>query len=156
MKSVDFASRILFEDNHLLAINKRCGEISQSDKTGDPCLTDGLKEFIKVRDSKPGQVFLGLVHRLDRPTSGLMLFAKTSKALERLNEAFRGRDVQKTYWAIVEGPVDTGAGDVELVHWLSRDTTRNKAGASNRPGPGLQEARLTYRVVAVEIGRAHV
>src|SRR5690606_1351492 len=95
--------RILFEDNHLLIINKKAGDLAQGDATGDIPLIDSLKEFIKVRDHKPGNVYLGLVHRLDRPTSGLLIFAKTSKALSRMNELFKTREVEKSYWAIVEG-----------------------------------------------------
>lgn len=138
--------RILYEDNHLLVINKACGEISQADKSGDPCLGDAIEQFIKQRDAKPGKVFLGLVHRLDRPTSGAMVYAKTSKALARLNESFRGRDALKTYWAIIQGKSDSPGG--ELTHWLGRDTARNKAFASDRPGKDLQEARLAWRLLA--------
>ena len=96
----DLESRILYEDNHILIINKRVGEIVQGDKTGDECLADTLKAFIAQRDSKPGKVFMGIPHRLDRPVSGITMFAKTSKALERLSEMFRSSDVHKTYWAL--------------------------------------------------------
>ena len=146
MKSADLGSRILWEDRHLLAVNKRPGEISQADRTGDTCLLDDLKAFLVERDAKPGNAFLGLVHRLDRTTSGVMLFSKTSKALERLNESFRGRDVKKTYWAIIQGQPPAESG--ELVHWISRDTVRNKADATLRPAPDRQEARLDFRLLA--------
>ena len=96
----DIASRILYEDNHIIILNKRVGEIVQGDKTGDEALSETLKAFIAVRDSKPGRVFMGVPHRLDRPVSGVSVFAKTSKALERLNAMFRNGEVHKTYWAL--------------------------------------------------------
>lgn len=106
---------ILFEDNHLLIINKKPGELSQGDNTGDISLIESLKEFIKIRDQKPGNVFLGLIHRLDRPTSGILVFAKTSKALSRMNDLFKTREVQKTYWAIVEGKPESQSGRWSII-----------------------------------------
>lgn len=140
----DIAGRILFEDNHLLVVNKRMGELSQGDKTGDPSLVDTLKDFIKQRDEKPGNVFLGLVHRLDRPTSGILVFAKTSKALSRLNAIFHDRTVRKWYWAIVDQAPPQEEGD--LVHFLLRTEKENKSRAFDEAGPNRQEARLHYRI----------
>jgi len=142
------ASRIVYEDNHLLILNKLPGEISQADKTGDPSLTEVLKDFIKERDDKPGQVFLGLVHRLDRPTSGLLLFAKTSKALERLNEIFRERQVDKRYWALVEGIVPEDCKVWQKArHWITRKEAQNRSYASEDQRAGSQEAVLEWRLL---------
>lgn len=121
----DIASRILHEDNHLLIINKRAGEIVQGDKTGDEPLSETLKAFIAQRDGKPGHVFMGVPHRLDRPVSGLCVFAKTSKALERLNEAFRDGNVHKTYWALCCAKPQPEEGQLE--HWLVRNEKQNKS-----------------------------
>ncbi|MDR0661448.1 MAG: RluA family pseudouridine synthase [Prevotellaceae bacterium] len=140
------AQRILYEDNHILAINKLSGEIVQGDKTGNEPLSELLKRFIKERDAKPGNVFMGVTHRLDRPVSGAMLFAKTSKALSRLNEVFRTNDVRKTYWAIVKNrpPKDE---DI-LTHYLTRDEKQNKSAAYSKPVPNSKEAKLIYRLIA--------
>ena len=97
----NIASQIIYEDNHLLVINKKVGQLVQGDKTGDESLLDSIKNFIKIRDNKPGNVFLGLVHRIDRPTSGLVIYAKTSKALSRLTQMVKNREIKKTYWAVV-------------------------------------------------------
>lgn len=140
------SERILAEDNHILVINKACGEIAQGDKTGDPSLLDDIKSFIKDRDSKPGNVFLGLVHRLDRPTSGVMVFAKTSKALARLNAAFHERSARKVYWAIVEGAPEVDRAS--LTHFLSRNEKQNKSYAFDTAAAGRQEARMDYKVLA--------
>ncbi|MDR3133454.1 MAG: RNA pseudouridine synthase [Prevotellaceae bacterium] len=136
----------LYEDNHILAVNKRAGEIVQGDKTGDAPLCELLKNFIRQRDHKPGNVFLGVPHRLDRPVSGVTLFAKTGKALERLNELFRNGDIHKSYWAIVKNrPAgDSGA----LTHYLTRNEKQNKSYASETPRPGAKEARLRYTLLA--------
>ena len=115
----DLQSRILYEDNHLLVVNKRCGEIVQGDKTGDETLADAYKAFIARRDGKPGKVFMGIPHRLDRPVSGITVLAKTAKCLERMNEAFRNGSVHKTYWALCCKPPVNGSG--ELTDWLSRN-----------------------------------
>ena len=124
-ESGDLARRILFEDNHLLIFNKRVGEIVQGDKTGDEPLCETLKAFVAQRDGKPGRVFMGVPHRLDRPVSGICVFAKTSKCLERLNALFREGDVHKTYWALTCARPDPAEG--ELVHWLSRNEKQNKS-----------------------------
>jgi 23S rRNA pseudouridine1911/1915/1917 synthase len=137
---------ILFEDNHIIAVNKRPGDIVQGDKTGDKPLSELLKAFIKERDNKPGNVFMGVPHRLDRPVSGVVLFAKTGKALERLNELFRAGDMQKTYWAIVRNrPPKT---EDLLVHYLRRNEKQNKSYASDKPGKDAKEAKLQYKLVA--------
>ena len=136
---------VLYEDNHVIIVAKRAGEIVQGDKTGDAPLSDAVKAYIKERYQKPGDVFLGVVHRLDRPVSGLVVFARTSKALTRLSEMFRTRQVQKTYWAIVgnEPPQPTGT----LTHWLTRNEQKNMARAYDRDVPGSKQAILDYRVI---------
>lgn len=139
------ADRILYEDNHLIIINKRSGELVQSDPTGDPALEDEIKEFIRLRDHKPGQVFLGVVHRIDRPVSGAVLFAKTSKALVRLNEMIRTREIRKIYWAITENRPSEPEGN--LLHHLVRDTKTNKSKVYDRAVDGGKEARLNYRLI---------
>lgn len=153
----DVAARILYEDNHLLVINKRVGEIVQGDKTGDEPLSETLKAFIAMRDNKPGNVFVGVPHRLDRPVSGISVFAKTSKALERLNEAFRNGDVHKTYWALTA--VRPNPEEGLLTHYLVRNERQNKsyaysdkaaalkAGGRNGISEGAKEARLKYKVI---------
>ena len=118
-------SRILYEDNHLLIVNKKVGEIVQGDKTGDEPLSEKYKAFIAMRDSKPGQVFMGLPHRLDRPVSGITVLAKTSKALERLNSMFRDGDVHKTYWALVCAKPEPEEADLE--NWMGRNEKINKS-----------------------------
>ncbi|MBO7368064.1 MAG: RNA pseudouridine synthase, partial [Paludibacteraceae bacterium] len=119
---------ILYEDNHIIAVNKAVGEIVQGDKTGDTPLVDMLKQWLKQKYNKPGNVFCGVTHRLDRPVSGVVVFAKTSKALERFNEMLRNHDVKKTYWAIVKGvPKETEA---TLTHYLVRNEKANKSFAS--------------------------
>ena len=137
---------VLYEDNHVIIVNKRAGEIVQGDKTGDTPLSEIVKMYLKERFQKPGNVFLGVVHRLDRPVSGVVLFARTSKALSRLSEGFRTRAVGKTYWAIVgqQPPQDKGT----LIHWLTRDERTNKARAYDREVPGAKRAVLDYRVIA--------
>lgn len=136
---------ILYEDNHLLAVNKRTGWIVQGDKTGDEPLSELLKRFIKERDHKPGNVFMGVPHRLDRPVSGVALFAKTSKALERLNELFRGSDMHKTYWAVVKKRPEPATA--MLTHYLARNEKMNKSFAYNAPRPDTKEARLQYKLL---------
>ena len=116
---------VLYEDNHLIAINKKSGDIVQSDKTGDIPLSDFVKEYIKKKYNKPGKVFLGTIHRIDRPTSGVILFAKTSKALSRMNEKFKQKEVQKTYWAIVNNPPPSNNGMLE--NYLQKDRKKNKS-----------------------------
>ncbi|MBR5249265.1 MAG: RluA family pseudouridine synthase [Bacteroidales bacterium] len=141
----DLSSRILYEDNHLLVMNKRSGEIVQGDKTGDEPLCDTLKAYVAQRDQKPGRVFMGVPHRLDRPVSGIAVFAKTSKALERLNESFRDGSVQKIYWALVEHAPNPEQGT--LVHYLVRNEKQNKSYAYARPKTSAKEARLRYALL---------
>ncbi len=141
----DIASRILYEDNHLLVFNKRSGEIVQADKTQDECLSEKLKAFIAKRDSKPGAVFLGVVHRLDRPVSGAVMFAKSSKALERVNKAFREGDMHKRYWALVCSKPQLP--EAELKHYLTRNEKQNKTYASVTPKKDAKEARLKYTLI---------
>ena len=141
----DLESRILYEDNHLLVVNKAAGEISQGDKTGDETLADKYKALIAERDSKPGKVFLGIPHRLDRPVSGAIILAKTSKALERLSAMFREGEVHKTYWALCCGlPPEKEA---ELDDWLVRNEKINKSFVAKEGVPGAKLARLTYRLL---------
>lgn len=138
---------VLYEDNHLIIVNKQAGEIVQGDKTGDTPLSDIVKEWLKEKHNKPGNVYLGVVHRLDRPVSGVVLFAKTSKALPRLNKMFAGHDnVSKTYWAIVQNRPQTPQGT--LTHWLTRNEKNNTARAYDREVPGAKKAVLDYRLIA--------
>lgn len=137
--------RVVYEDNHIIVVYKESGEIVQGDKTGDIPLSDIVKDYIKEKYQKPGNVFLGVVHRLDRPVSGLVVFARTSKALSRLNEMFRTGDVHKTYWAITkEQPAEL---DGRLEHWLVRNEKQNKSYAYTREKPGAKKAILEYKVV---------
>lgn len=137
---------VLYEDNHIIVVNKESGEIVQGDKTGDTPLSDIVKEYIKQKYQKPGNVFLGVVHRLDRPVSGLVVFARTSKALARMNEMFRTGDVHKTYWAIVQNsPEDTSA---TLTHWLVRNERQNKSYAYSHEVAQAKKAILSYRQIA--------
>jgi len=137
------AGRILYEDNHLLVFNKRSGEIVQGDKTGDEPLSETLKAFIAQRDGKPGQVFMGVPHRLDRPVSGIVVLAKTSKALERLSALFRGGDIHKTYWALCCHAPAVPEGLLE--DHLLRNEKHNKSYVVPAGRPGAKEARLKYR-----------
>jgi len=138
----DLESRILYEDNHLLIVNKRVGEITQGDKTGDECLTEAYKAFIAKRDNKPGKVFVGLPHRLDRPVSGVCILAKTGKALERLSEMFRNSDVHKTYWALCCNKPEPESGLLE--NWLLRNEKQNKSYIVREGTRGAKLARLNY------------
>ncbi|MBQ9548321.1 MAG: RluA family pseudouridine synthase [Bacteroidales bacterium] len=139
----DLEGRILYEDNHLLVVNKRAGEIVQGDKTGDPTLGDAYKAFIARRDNKPGRVFLGVPHRLDRPVSGVVILAKTSKALERMSALFRDGEVHKTYWALCCGAPQEAEG--ELRDWLGRNEKQNKAFVTREGSPGAKLAILRYK-----------
>lgn len=136
---------VVYEDNHLIIVNKRPSEIVQGDKTGDEPLSDTLKRYLKEKYAKPGNVFLGVTHRLDRPVSGLVVFAKTSKALSRLNEMFRAGEVKKTYWTIVKNcpPQEEG----ELVHYLVRNERQNKSYAYDKEVKGAKKAVLHYRLI---------
>ena len=138
-------SQIVYEDNHLLVINKQVGQLVQGDKTGDKSLLDEIKDFIKIRDHKPGNVFLGLVHRIDRPTSGLVIYAKTSKALSRLTQMVKNREIEKTYWAIV--PKEMIPLEQKLVHYLRKNEKNNKATVFEKVTEGAKEARLHYKVI---------
>jgi len=137
---------VLYEDNHIIAVNKTCNEIVQGDKTGDTPLSETVKAYIKDKYNKPGEVFLGVTHRLDRPTSGVVLFARTSKALTRLNEMFKSHEqIRKTYWAIVQGAPKQP--EARLENWLTRNETLNKSFIAK---PGAKEAKqavLTYKTL---------
>lgn len=139
--------KVVYEDNHIIIVDKCSGEIVQGDKTGDKPLSDTVKEYIKQKYNKPGNVFLGVVHRLDRPVSGLVVFAKTSKALSRLNDMFRTGDVHKTYWAVVKRRDIATEG--MLTDWLTRNERQNKSYAHEREVPGAKKAVLKYKVRAV-------
>lgn len=156
---------VLYEDNHIIAVNKTCNEIVQGDKTGDTPLSETVKAYIKEKYNKPGEVFLGVTHRLDRPTSGVVLFARTSKALTRLNEMFKSHEqIQKTYWAIVQGAPKVP--EARLENWLVRNEAQNKSYIAK---PGAKEAKqaiLSYKTlvkgehytlleVNLETGRHH-
>ena len=138
----DLASRILFEDNHLLVFNKRAGEIVQGDKTGDEPVSETLKAFIAQRDGKPGRVFMGVPHRLDRPVSGIVMLAKTSKALERLNAMFREGEVHKTYWALCCGKPEPESA--LLTNWMTRNEKLHKSFIATGAGGEAKEAKLRY------------
>lgn len=138
--------KVVYEDNHLIIVYKESGEIVQGDKTGDVPLSETVKQYIKEKYQKPGNVFLGVVHRLDRPVSGLVIFARTSKSLSRLNEMFRKGDVHKTYWAITQEVPQAPQGRLE--HWLVRNEQQNKSYAYDHEVPGAKRALLDYRVLA--------
>lgn len=156
--------QVLFEDNHLIAVNKRVGDIVQGDRTGDTPLSEIVKDYIKKKYDKPGNVFLGVAHRLDRPTSGIVVFARTSKALPRLNRLFAQKETRKIYWAVVRQapPRDGGV----LVHWLKRNPKQNKSYAHDLEVAGSKKAVLEYRLlrpldryflleITLETGRHH-
>lgn len=164
MNSTPENLQIIFEDNHLIVINKRPGDIVQGDKTGDLPLSEIVKLYLKEKYNKPGEAYLGVVHRLDRPTSGVIVFSKTSKALSRLNKAFADRDTQKTYWAVVKNKPKQDSA--RLVHYLKRNPKQNKSYAHIKPVPESKEAILSYKLiksldnyhlleVALETGRHH-
>ena len=155
---------ILFEDNHIIVVNKQPGDISQGDKTGDTPLSDVVKSYIKEKYNKPGNVYLGVVHRLDRPTSGIIIFARTSKALERLNKKLRDKEIQKTYWAIVKNRPPKSADT--LIHFLKKDHQKNKSKAYEKEIKDSKKAILHYSVlkeldhyylleIQLETGRHH-
>ncbi len=144
---------ILHEDNHLIAINKKISDIVQGDKTGDESMDKKLKVFLKKKYNKPGKVYLGVPHRLDRPVSGVVLFAKTSKALSRLNKMFQEKKIEKFYWAIVKNKPQPEKG--KLVHYIYRDTSKNKSFARDKETPGSKEAILDYALLK-SIDRYHL
>jgi 23S rRNA pseudouridine1911/1915/1917 synthase len=137
--------QILLEDNHIIVINKRVGDIVQGDKTGDKPLSEVVKEYLKEKYNKPGDVFLGVVHRLDRPTTGIVVFAKTSKALERLNKMFSERETQKTYWAVVKNKPPKNEDN--LIHFLKRNEKNNTSKAHLKEVPESKKASLDYKVI---------
>ena len=137
---------VLYEDNHIIAVNKSSSEIVQGDKTGDQPLSETIKLYLKEKYNKPGEVFLGVTHRLDRPVSGVVLFAKTSKALTRLNEMFRNQEVKKTYWAIVKERPEQPEGRLE--HYLVRNEKQNKSIAYEKERSDAKKAALSYKLIA--------
>ena len=138
---------VLYEDNHIIAVNKTCNEIVQGDKTGDTPLSDTVKAYIKAKYNKPGEVFLGVTHRLDRPTSGVVLFARTSKALARMNAMFQSHDqIKKTYWAIVQGAPKQP--EARLENWLVRNETQNKTYIAKQGAKDAKQAILSYKTLA--------
>ncbi|CAA0171859.1 RluA family pseudouridine synthase [Tenacibaculum maritimum] len=136
---------VLFEDNHIIIVNKRAGDIIQGDKTGDKPLSEVVKEYIKDKYNKPGNVFIGVVHRLDRPTSGIVIFARTSKALERLNKMLRDKTIHKTYWAITKETPSKEANT--LIHFLKKNPKNNKSTPYIKEINGSKKAILHYRVI---------
>lgn len=146
--------QILYEDNHLMAINKLPGQITQGDKTGDTPLAELVKAYIKERDNKPGQVYCGVIHRLDRPVSGVVLLAKTSKALSRMSKALQDRNFEKHYWAVVKNAPPQPAAMLE--NWLVKNEERNKSYVFGAARPNAKLARLEYREVAVSTGGYHL
>lgn len=145
MKSTVKNIDILFEDNHIIVVNKKTGDLVQGDKTGDAPLSDILKDFIKKKYSKPGNVYLGVVHRLDRPTTGIVIFAKTSKALERLNKMLREKSINKTYWAIVKNKPSKTSDT--LVNYLRKNPKNNKATVFNKETKDTKKAILHYKTI---------
>jgi len=139
------ADRVLHEDNHLIIVNKEAGELVQGDRTGDPTLGDSIKVFLKRKYNKPGDAFLGVIHRLDRPTTGAIIFAKTSKALSRMTNAFKERKVEKTYWALVA--VQPPKEEDTLLHYLFKDRKNNKAILYKKPTGDAKKAVLHYRMI---------
>ena len=140
------SQRILYEDNHLIAVNKLPSEIVQGDKTGDRPLSEEVKQYFKKKYNKPGNVFTGVIHRLDRPVSGIVVFAKTGKALSRMNELVKNREIKKTYWAIVKNKPQEE--EAVLTHFLVRNERKNKSFATNKKQEGSKEAILSYRLIA--------
>jgi 23S rRNA pseudouridine1911/1915/1917 synthase len=138
--------QVLHEDNHIIVINKRVGDIVQGDKTGDKPLSEVIKEYIKDKYNKPGDVFLGVIHRLDRPTTGIVLFARTSKALTRMNALFSNRETQKTYWTIVKNKPENS--EDKLVHYLKRNEKNNTSKAHAKEVPESKIASLDYKIIA--------
>ena len=137
--------KVIYEDNHIIIVNKTSSEIVQGDKTGDTPLSEIVKQYIKEKYDKPGNVFLGVTHRLDRPVSGIVVFAKTSKALSRLNEMFRNNEVKKTYWAVVKNQPPQLEG--ELVHFMVKNEKQNKSYAYAKEVPNSKKAILNYKVI---------
>ena len=145
MQSTKENLQVLYQDNHIVIVNKRAGDITQGDKTGDKPLSDVVKEYIKEKYNKPGDVFLGVVHRLDRPTSGIIIFARTSKALERLNKMLRDKTINKTYWAIVKNHPKKEKDT--LINFLKKNPKNNKSSVYNKEIEGSKKAILHYSVI---------
>jgi 23S rRNA pseudouridine1911/1915/1917 synthase len=143
MNAIPF--QVLYEDNHLIIMNKEPGEIVQADKSGDPCMMDRVKEYIKVKYGKPGAVYLGLVHRIDRPVSGAVIFARTSKALERMNQLVKERQIVKTYWALVEERPNLENGT--LIHFIKKNEKQNKSYIHDHEVKESKRAELSYKVI---------
>ena len=139
-------SSILYEDNHLIALNKKSSEIVQGDRTGDTTMPDTIKAYLKKKYNKPGNVFCGVIHRLDRPTSGVILFARTSKGLERMNKQFRDKETAKTYWAILENKPPNAYGT--LINYLKKNEKQNKSYVTSKETKGAKEAILNYRLLS--------
>ncbi|WP_299261637.1 RluA family pseudouridine synthase [uncultured Aquimarina sp.] len=137
--------QVLYEDNHLIIVNKRAGDIVQGDKTGDKPLSEIVKEYIAEKYNKPGAVYLGVVHRLDRPTSGIIIFARTSKALPRLNKLFVNKEAKKTYWAVTKNTPPKESDT--LIHWLKRNPKQNKSYAHNNEVTDSKKAILDYQII---------
>jgi 23S rRNA pseudouridine1911/1915/1917 synthase len=137
--------QVIHEDNHLIVVNKRAGDIVQGDKTGDKPLSEIVKEYIKEKYNKPGEVFLGVVHRLDRPTTGIVVFARTSKALSRMNELFSNRETQKTYWAVVKNKPEKSQD--KLVHYIKRNEKNNTSKAHLNEVPESKLASLEFKII---------
>jgi 23S rRNA pseudouridine1911/1915/1917 synthase len=144
---MNIGERILFEDNHIIVVNKLASEIVQGDKTGDIPLSNTVKDYLKTKYDKPGEVYLGVVHRLDRPVSGAVIFARTSKALSRLNNMLKEHKIEKTYWAVVKDPPPNESG--RLTHFLHRNEKQNKSYVFDIDGANRQKAELDYRQLAV-------
>ena len=136
---------ILYEDNHIIAVNKRPSDLVQGDKTGDTPLSDFVKQYIKEKYNKPGEVFVGTVHRIDRPVSGIVLFAKTSKALTRLNQMFQTKEIQKTYWAVVKNKPKNIKG--HLIHYLKKNEAKNMSKGFEKETPGALRSELEYELI---------
>lgn len=136
---------VLYEDNHIIAVNKRPSDIVQGDKTGDTPLSDFVKEYVKKKYDKPGEVFIGTVHRIDRPVSGIVLFARTSKALARLNQMFQSKEIQKTYWAVVKNKPAKESG--KLIHYLKKNEAKNMSKAFDTEQQGALRSELDYKIL---------
>ena len=142
---MEYKLEVLYEDNHIIAVNKHPSDIVQGDKTGDTPLSDFVKQYIKEKYNKPGDVFVGTVHRIDRPVSGIVLFAKTSKALTRLNQMFQTKEIQKTYWAVVKNKPKNIIGT--LVHYLRKNQQKNMSKAFEKETPGALRSELEYELI---------
>lgn len=137
--------QVLYEDNHIIAVNKRPSDIVQGDKTGDTPLSDFVKQYVKEKYDKPGDVFIGTVHRIDRPVSGIVLFARTSKALARLNQMFQTKEIQKTYWAVVKNKPEKESG--KLIHYLKKNEAKNMSKAFVNEQNGALRSELDYKLI---------